>query len=113
MDAEARQSLRAQAHDAGPRVPSDHRGQQSVVRRDEEMLPGAHHDDVARGPYSGVHYRDVHSSRRKVPEGPGQPEPGLGGPMDHDLVREVDDPRRRHAAEDAALHDTDERALMP
>ena len=48
----------------------------------------------------------------KVLEGPRQPEPGLGRPVNHDLVGEVDDPRRRQAAEDAALHHADEGPLV-
>ena len=45
-------------------------------------------------------------------ESPSQPETRLRGPVDDDLVSEIDDPRVREPGEDAPLHDPDERALV-
>src|SRR6185437_9876734 len=112
LNADSRKPLRPQAHDRGPGMARDQRRQEPIVRRDEQMLCGGHDDDVPGGPHPGVDDRHVYGAGREVLEGSGQPEPCLGRPMNHDLVSEVDDPRRRQAAEDTAFHDTYEGTLV-
>src|SRR5579883_281008 len=55
----------------------------------------------------------MHGPGREVPKGSRQPKPGLGRPVDHDLVGQIDEPRAREATENAPLHDADEGPLVP
>ena len=112
MHSEARQLRGAQAHDQRVACATDDRGQQAVVGRQEIVSTGLHGQNVARGADARIDYRDVHGCRREVVEGVRQPEARLRRPVHHDLMREIDDARRREAREHATLHDTDERSLV-
>ena len=59
-----------------------------------------------------VHDGHVHRARRKVPERAPQPEAGLGGPVDQDLVRQVDQPGRGEPTQHLPFHHADERVLV-
>ncbi len=113
MQAKPRNPLRIEPGHQGVRMSSNHWREQSVIRGEENVVLRRHRHNLARGADAGIDNRDVHGPRRKVLECPRQPEPGLRGPMHHDLVGEIDDPRLRETRQDHSLHDPDKRPLVP
>ena len=103
---------RRAASRTGVAQPLQHACQQAVVGREEQLPVGLDDRDVPRTADARIDDGDVHSARRKVPEGTAEPEAGLGRPVHQDRVRQVDEPGRRKAPQDLALHHPDERILV-
>ena len=102
-DAEARELRGVEPDHLGVRMSAHDRRQQAIVGREENMSLRADTATMSREvPDPRVHHGDVHRAGRKILERARQPEAGFGRPVDHDLVREVDDLRLREAASGCA-----------
>ena len=112
VDAEARERRGHEAHDASIGGAADQRREQAVIGRKKAVPAGLDRDDVPGGSDSRVDHGDVHGPGRKVPVRPAQPETRFRRPVHHDLVRQVDDPRRGKARQDHTLYHADERSLV-